>query len=162
DVYTFTATAGQQLLYDGLDNDFDNVGAQVLGPGDVLLANINSDSDSDIFTVPVSGTYRVVIFANTGAATDYAFRLLDVTAANSFNIGDKVSGDLGALGRNAVFYNFAGTAGQQIIYDGIGSNNDNVIVDLYDPTGRKLYEANADFDSGRITLPTAGTYRVEI
>ena len=34
--FTFTATSGQQFFYDGRDNDFDAVNAQLIGPGDVL------------------------------------------------------------------------------------------------------------------------------
>jgi RHS repeat-associated protein len=160
--YTFTAVAGQQLFYDAIDKDFDPIGADLVGPGDHDIFNTNSDNDFGPFTVPTTGTYRLLIYGSQNAAGDFAFRLLDTSAATSFAIGDTVTGDIGPTGSNTVIYKFSGAAGQQVFYDGLGANNDNVRVTIYDPTGRLLYDNNADPDSSGLTLTQSGDYQLII
>src|SRR5262249_30139442 len=63
DHYTFTATAGQRLFFDGQLNSGHGIhvkGFTILKPdGTVLLAN--SEADRDTFVLPTSGLYKVVV-----------------------------------------------------------------------------------------------------
>jgi RHS repeat-associated protein len=156
--YQFEGVAGQKLLYDGLDGDADNVSATLLAPGNLQSFGLNADFQTDPTVLTQSGTYTLVIAGNTTASADYRFRLLDVSAPPAFAIGDTVTGNVGASGREVSFYTFEGTAGQQIFYDALDADFDGVFVSIRDPFNNEVRGANADVDSGVLPLTVTGTY----
>ena len=162
DVYRFVAAGGERLYYDGLDNDFDGVNAQLLGPGDDQVFNVNSDDDFGNARLLLPGEYRLFINGFANASADYKFRLLDLDAATPIAIGDKVQGTLGPLGRDSKVFKFHAVAGQTLFYDGLGDNSDNVRVQILDSLDRTIHESNADLDSGSFEVPVDGDYMLWI
>jgi len=135
----------------------------LVGPGNGQLFNLNSDDEfGRLHNLHARNLSVCSSLAIATYRPDYSFRLLDAAVATNFTIGDTVSGNVGASGREVINYKFTGTAGQNIFVDGIGSNNDNVRLAIFDSAGRQIYENNADNDSAPFALPRTGEYRVTI
>src|SRR5262249_46055604 len=95
DVYRFTGTAGQRLVYDALDSDFEQVGATLLNPiGNFVHINGKADNDAGPFTLLVPGTYWLAIQNNLSTPTHYAFGLLDAAAQPVLPFETVVNGTL--------------------------------------------------------------------
>lgn len=160
--YQFTGTAGQRVLYDGLEADFDNVSAQLLAPGNAQLFSLNADLQSDPLVLPRTGTYTLVLQGNSVAGADYRFRMLDVSAPAEFQVGDTVTGNVGASGREVTAFSFQGSAGQQLFYDALDGDFDAVFVSIRDPFNNELRFSNADVDSAVLPLTVDGLYSVYV
>jgi YD repeat-containing protein len=78
DQFTFNATAGQRLFYDALEADFDSISVRLVSPSGSNLINQNADSDSNIFTLPETGTYQLIVDGSGATTGDYKFQLLSV------------------------------------------------------------------------------------
>jgi hypothetical protein len=158
-LYRVTGSVGQRLYYDSLQNDFDQIGARLIGPdGSVVGINGNSDFDFGPFTLSEPGTYYLFI-ENTAVASDYSygFRLLDAaqTPASSIAFDTTVENSLNpAFAAN--MYRFAGTAGQRLFFDGAPTNQ-SATWSLYGPTDQSAggNSLNSDFE---VILPATGTY----
>jgi len=141
DTYTFAGTAGQRLVYDALDNDFDDVTVQFIAPwGDVLWQQ-NSDSDTAPFTLTDTGTYGVRFVSGSGAVADYAFRLLDASSAPIAAYDTVVTNEL-TNSFGAVVYRVPGLATLRLFVDGLGTPDGSAGYYLYDPDNRQLGSAN--------------------
>lgn len=79
--YTFSGTAGQRIVYDGLENDFDAITATLLSPSGATVTTFNSDSDQAPITLLQTGTYRLLIDGMGATTGTYNFRLLDAGAS---------------------------------------------------------------------------------
>jgi large repetitive protein len=91
--YRFTATAGQRLLYDGLEGDNEPVYMELRSPSGAYVPNMgyfaysyyygsyNADGDYGLATLTESGTYFLFIGSGVATTNHYSFRLLDVNQA---------------------------------------------------------------------------------
>jgi RHS repeat-associated protein len=161
DLWSFAGTAGQQLVYDGLDGDRDNVAVYLLAPGGGVLWNLNADDDAGFATLPEDGTYYVVLDNRMATAVDYSFRVLDVASAAPITPGATVSG-VTATGQAMSLFRFAGTAGGRYYYDGLDGDFDNVTARLYTASGLQITGLNADGDSAQFILDGDGPVTVLI
>ncbi len=158
--YQFQGTAGERVLYDGLEGDVDNVSATLLGPGNSILFSLNADFQTAPTVLTATGTYTLVLQANTTAGADYRFRLLNLNAPTAIDVGDTVTGNVGANGREVSYFSFEGTTGQQIFYDALDGDFDGTFASIRDPFNNELRGANGDLDSGVLSLTVDGTYQV--
>ncbi len=71
-LYTFTGTAGERLDYDALIPSDGSLYALVQTPTGVQLINQNAFSDVG-FTLPVAGTYTLVVYGSGAATGNYSF-----------------------------------------------------------------------------------------
>src|SRR5690606_9175622 len=79
-LFTFHATVGQRLYFDGLDDDTESISAQLIDPAGFSRFTERVDTDSALVTLLRTGPYTLRI-DGTGIATgDYRFRLLDADA----------------------------------------------------------------------------------
>ena len=93
--FTFTGSAGQRLFYDALDADFDAIYVYLYDPaGNNYAIAHNSDSDVGPFTLPLSGTYTLLIKGSGNYTGDYSFRLLDLAAAPAITYGLNVTNQI--------------------------------------------------------------------
>ncbi len=165
DIYTFTGTAGQRLLYDALANNANNLLLSLLSPsGASISINGDTDTDSSLITLTESGTYQLIIEGFVGAASstgDYNFRLIDATAGAIISLDTVVSGTL-TPGARSEFYRFTASAGQRLVFDAITGSGSTFRI--YDPGNTQIDAggiSSASADS-TFTAPVAGTYLIEI
>ena len=78
DVLTFSASAGQRILYDAQDGDFDAIMMTLTTPSGLTLLNQNADYDSSPLQLTESGTYRLTMGGTSDALGDYRFQILNV------------------------------------------------------------------------------------
>lgn len=160
-LYKFQGTVGQQLYFDGTDNDFDAMSATLYDlHGNQVLA-VNADVNSGPFTIAESGQFTLWILGGVNAPADFAFRMLETSTATAISLDTPVTGTVGTLGRETVLYKFAGTAGQRLFYDALDGDFDGIVVQILSPTGRQILNLNADSD-GPFFLPETGDYQVLI
>ena len=165
-VYTFTATAGDALYYDGLPGSSSSLYETITGPGGTNISNGGeADLDYGPYVVAQSGTYTLTISGDGDTAIgSYAFKLHDFQTGStpidpSVAGGAAVTGTL-ATGTSVDFYSFTGTAGQQFYFQGVADAHANgALVYLYSPDYQTITDAYADPNSTfSATLPKAGTY----
>jgi YD repeat-containing protein len=156
-MYQFRGTFGQRLYYDALDADFDAVDVRLIGPRGNPVFSQNSDSDAGPLRLTEDGTYCLLVQGNNSAGADYRFRLSDLSSAPALALNTEESGAL-PTGREAAVYQFRGTAGQQLYYDGLDADFDAVDVRLIAPRGNETFRGNSDSDAGLPRLLEDGTY----
>jgi YD repeat-containing protein len=78
--YTFTGAAGERLTYDALIPSDGSLDVLVQTPSGALLINGNAFNDAG-FTLPVAGTYTVIVYGSGAATGGYSFELERVDAA---------------------------------------------------------------------------------
>jgi len=155
EAYTFTAAAGQRLVYDALDADSLPINARLTNPAGVTVWERNSDNDVEPFTLLDSGIYTLTMDGNGSATGPYQFRLLDVANFPVLSWDTLLTGTLDP-GISAKLYRFEGTVGQHLYLDGLGANAGGQ-WSLYGPNNVNLATAGigADFE---VALPLNGTY----
>jgi large repetitive protein len=166
-LYRFTATAGQKLYLDTSSGQANNdwivfgVDGKLLNYG--FLAEGNRDDWE--FDAPNTGEYVLAILGYGAANPNYKFTLyapeLTVTPIAVDNI---ISGKISQPGEQDS-YTFTGTAGQQLFYDPLNSNNF-AAIHIYDPNGIEIRTINGreiqDVGMDYLTLSMNGTYKVVI
>ncbi len=164
--YTFTGTAGQRLYYDGLASAGYYLFAELTNPFGTNLFDYSSSDDEGPYTLTYSGTYTLTIYSAGDRATgSYGFTLYDTSTAPSITLtpgsGTTESGTL-ATGLSTNLYQFSGTAGQSLYFDGISdSPADGAYATVYNPANGYLTAFYLEGDS-RVTLPSTGTYIVAV
>ena len=157
DYYTFTGTVGQRLVYDALDNDFDNVTVQLVTPSGNAPLHHNADSDSAPITLTESGTYTVRLYTGDDVVRDYSFRIIDAAQAPAvaLTLDTQIEAVL-VPGTRQDVYRFNGTAGQKVFMDAMPTNSGAAWY-LYGPQNQQLSGAGlaSDFE---VTLPQTGQY----
>lgn len=153
DVYQFNGTVGKRLLYDALDNDFDQIAVRLLSPDGSFRINANADSDTGVVRLGTPGVYYLFLESLIATAANYNFRLLDVDAAPQMAVGTPVTGTLDP-GLSAAVYRFSGTQGRLIYVDATGSNTSGQSV-LYGPNNDALVAVNLAQDLEHVPLFTA-------
>jgi len=138
--YRFEATAGQFLVLQRFEFRFS------AGADGYLRFRISIQSSSAIrcattefFRVTGPGPYYLFVRGVQGTAENFSFVVQDPAAAPLLALGTDVTGTL-PTGQSIVFYRLAGTAGERVYYDGLGTNDDNVIATLYSPSGAFLQQ----------------------
>jgi hypothetical protein len=98
----------------------------------------------------------------------YKFNLItpDLTTKPAITFGSDVSGTLTEKGAQD-YYTFNGTAGQQLYFDSLSNNPNNLNIILYDPTGREVVRTNSrselnPHDYAALRLTMNGTYRITV
>ncbi|MGN6548033.1 MAG: hypothetical protein ACTHK7_23565, partial [Aureliella sp.] len=162
DVYTFDATPGQRIFYDGLDSANDDLRALLISPTGRQIFFDHDEANEGPYTLDEAGTYRLNLFGNNDAVGDYHFRVVQPTVTvASLTLGSDVTGTIDLPGDLDV-YTFNATPGQKIFYDGLTSANDDLRALLTSPTGRQIFFDHDEANEGPYTLDEAGTYRLNL
>ncbi|MGO7413302.1 hypothetical protein ACC810_36410, partial [Rhizobium ruizarguesonis] len=107
----------------------------------------------------VAGDYTLTVGGSADATGSYAFRLLDLAAADPITSGHPVSANL-PTGRETLLYSFDATAGERFFFDWRnGTNAAN--WRLIDPFGKDVWSQGfGDRDVETLTL--SGTYTLAV
>ena len=163
--YTFTATAGTVLLYDGMDAD-PWVRVQLLNPdGTAVFGNNDARVDRGPIVLGQTGTYKVQHFTSGQASGTYQFKVQELPknfgpTTNYLELGSPVSGTL-SQGQTKV-YTFQANPGMKILFNGM--SGEGVNANLYDVNGNLVFNLNnfRSLDTGVYTLPLGTVYNLVI
>jgi hypothetical protein len=164
-VYTFTGTVGQHLIYDALTNDPPSpsvISVSLLDPQGVALNAVSGRASTDRgpFTLGQTGTYMLVFDGNGSSTGAFAFRLVDVATLPALPISVGVTNLLDAY--RAGIYSYAGTLGQRLYFRG-NSANPSGVWQLFDPNDAQVYggysSLGGDFE---VALPYDGRYVLKL
>jgi len=169
--YTFTGNANQRVSLKLTNSTIASGTARLLKPDGSTLASAGFNSNGggflDTQSLPAAGTYTVQVDpagANTGSVT---LALYDVPADVTGTItagGSSVTSTIGTPGQNAR-YTFSGTVNQRVSLKLTNSTIVNGAARILKPDGSTLGSTTFAGGSGfldTLTLPTAGTYTVEV
>ena len=175
DIYHFSATAGQNIYFDGnpLGGSAGSIRWTLRDPSsNVIFQNLFISSDGGAETMPATGNYQITVHADASATGTYNFRITNIPPPDTFTIaiGDTVSngvpgpgaGNIEVAGASNV-YSFSATAGQQVYFDGnpLGGSASGVRWTLRDPSNNVIFQNFfISSDGGAETLPVAGTYTI--
>src|SRR5262249_23712702 len=120
--------------------------------------------DQGPIILPISGTYKATVKAPyAGATGDYAFRILDLSAAPQLALGTTTSGTLDP-GERTDIYRFTGSPGQRLFFDPLAGDASNLSFSLIAPDGQTKYfvtDPTAD-KQAPFLLDAAGTYYLAV
>ncbi len=161
--YTFTLGTPARLYFDALTNA--NFTWSLFGPAGLVvnsrgfLGSDSADVGNPLLALP-AGNYQLVI---SGAAGPYRFRLLDFASATLFTPGTVVSNALSPA-NSTVFYQFTGTAGQQVAFDALTTSGFiyQPYVRLFAPLGNIIMRAYLSDNVDTFVLPQSGTYTLTV
>jgi hypothetical protein len=165
DFYRFTGSPGQKVLFNNLQG--------------ATLAAVLSPADHDVFTpfegfsFPITlddqGTYYLVI----QSSGSYSFQFLDVGARPALSFNTAITGILPG-NNSAQTYQFFGSAGQRIVFDGQSASSAGIVV-LYTPSSQDVngfilngQPANPNINGAALNgqfdqvLPGTGTYTLVV
>jgi ELWxxDGT repeat protein len=153
--HTFTLAAPTRLWFDSRTNS-SSTSWWLTGPqGTVQSSRPFYFDDLNLGLLP-AGTYSLNVSGNNG--DPFAFNLLDLSAATSLTLDESITATLDPANSTAA-YAFNGTAGQIVYLDNTDSSYANGTWSLYDQYGKQIgSNKSLNQDSGRITLPSMGTY----
>jgi hypothetical protein len=163
---TFEGTSGQRLSVNSTSNFSGCWNLKINKPDGTQLSNTFNCGSTFVEpqTLPVSGTYTLIIDpsgAATGQATLNLYNVVDATGA--LTIGNaSVNFTTTAPGQNTVL-TFTGTAGQQVTVKSTGSTYNCVRVTLFKPDNTAMtntFSCNSSFNLATQTLPLTGTYTI--
>jgi large repetitive protein len=165
DIYTFTGTTGQQLLYDGLvSNRNSDITAQLISPsGQNIVYNGNNSGvglDGVPFTLTESGNYQIIIDGRAADIGDYAFRLIDLSTAPPVTIGTTITDTL-TPGIESDVYQINAKAGERLYFDSLQKST-GANWTLYKPNGQVSNFVDLSSDLETTTLDANGTYYLVI
>jgi large repetitive protein len=166
-LYRFTATAGQKFYLDTGNGQSGNVWAVYGVDGKQLKSGQVQDNyyDDYEFDAPASGEYTLALIGYGATNPNYKFTLYapDLTTT-PLTMDSIISGKISQPGEQDS-YTFSGTAGQQLFYDPLNSNNF-AAIRIYDPNGAEIKLSNGretqDVGMDYLTLNLNGTYKVVI
>jgi Bacterial pre-peptidase C-terminal domain len=167
---SFSGSEGDRVSLDISGVTIPNAQVKINKPDGSQLASVtvsSSEAFLDTKTLPVTGTYKVVVDP-TGADTgDITLQLYDVPADASGPIAVEtpLASSLAVPGRNAS-YTFNGTAGNRVAVDVSANSFDSVKVGVKKPDGTYLISpvtiTLADGFLDTKMLPVSGTYKVTV
>ncbi|HEY2499109.1 MAG TPA: IPT/TIG domain-containing protein [Candidatus Angelobacter sp.] len=172
--YTFTGTAGQQMSMNLTGNTYTGCNAvvvSILQPSGTSVGSAgactNSTGFMDSITLPVTGTYTVLVNpqgATTGRVTVLLNNFADVTG--TITPGTPLTATTTVAGQNAR-YTFSGISGQQVSASLTGNTYTGcnaVVVSILKPDGSTLSSTglctNGSGTIASVALPSTGTYTV--
>lgn len=165
EIYSFTASAGQKIIFEGGHTLIDSMWHAILDANDEeLISGLFIDAYSMV-ELPSAGTYRIKLYfaAETG---QYNFKLWDGTDDMTITIGTVVTpgspvpgaGKFETKGMTEV-YTFAATAGQAIFLDAQNTTLD-LVWSLDAPSGENVFDG--DFIDQQVNLEETGNYVLTI
>ncbi|MHC5541074.1 hypothetical protein ACYOEI_22865, partial [Singulisphaera rosea] len=160
--YTFTLASPDRLWFDSQTNDNTFVWF-LTGPQGVVYSDTGFGSGERSIGLLLSGTYTLTVYAQGEQTGSFGFSLLSFSGASAVTPGTTVSDSLNP-GDSSKAYKFSGTAGSSIFIDNPNSSSYDPYgytqgyFTLIDALGTTVFNGYLDNDSGRITLPTTGTY----
>ena len=168
-VFRFKGSQGQKLYFDSQIAS-DSMGWVLYDPSNSVISSNtfggNDNGDMEV-NLPSSGEYVLALRGYAGFANTPSYQLEIVTSnvtVNPLTLNQDTSGSITLKG-NQDLYTFTGTAGEQLFYDDLGTGS-NIQVLLTDPTGRVVYNNNANSDHATnedgLRLLMNGTYTVTI
>ncbi len=184
DVYTFNATAGQQVYFELFDvvAELTHINWKLTAPdGTVIfdrILNCCGGSDVGVRTLEQSGTYTITVGddSDPGIGT-YGFKLWNVPAPHQFAIaiGDTVSNGVPGPGAGNIesrgvrdIYTFNASAGQRVyfaLFDVVAELT-HINWKLTAPDGTvifdRIFNCCGGSDVGELTLAQAGTYTITV
>ncbi|MGX9354807.1 LamG-like jellyroll fold domain-containing protein [Roseobacteraceae bacterium S113] len=130
------------------------------------IALQGADGLDNRFTSPLlrlgPGSYTLTVRMPNAGTSTYALRLTDVADAVSITKGEVVRGTLDP-GSETDIFTFEAEAGEQVLLDRLGLiGRSDTSWRLIDPNGKHVLNAAGLLDTGLLTLPRAGTYRLLI
>jgi hypothetical protein len=167
-VRTFTATAGQLLTLNTAGNTIAGADISVLQPNGGTVATLFISTPTgfrDTFTLPVTGTYSIVINPRDQLVGSVTFTLNAVPAnTGTTAIGAPTTVAIGTAGENAV-RTFAATGGQSVTISVTGNTIAGADILVRQPNGGTvgtLFASGPTAFRTAFTLPVTGTYTITI
>jgi predicted secreted protein len=160
-LFTFSATAGEQLYFNSKSVSSGGASWSLYGPNNLSISSANLVSDFQS-VIPKAGTYVLVLQNNGVNVITYSNQVNTFTLnTNALSFGVTVTNNLVQPG-DQQFYTFNGSAGQRIYIDSLTGVYLNISMYLYSPAGVYIGSANLASDFGPMTLPISGTYLLQI
>jgi hypothetical protein len=175
DIHSFTLAADTRVVFDSLTAD-DRLLWSLTGPNGTVLADRRfqySDSYELAGNTSIllrAGSYTLSVDGEGDRVGDYAFRVLDLAAAEEVALDATVTGTLGDAGASGGtpgsapatetrLYSFAALAGERFFVDSLGLSGDNFSLRIFDPKGGLVYGPQAfTSDVDVFTAADAGDY----
>jgi len=165
-VRTFSATAGQNLTVTVTANTIPGVSLVVQQPNGAAVTSFfvsGATGFRDTFTLPVTGTYSVLVDPSGQATGSVTFTLgLVPDNTGTTAIGTPTSVTIGTVGENAV-RSFDATAGQNLTLTVTDNTIPGVSLAVRQPNGgtvATLFVSGATGFRSAFALPVTGTYSV--
>jgi len=159
-VYKISATAGQTLLFDGLDGVMNLASFRLIDPVGRTVAALNSTDDFYPINVGATGDYTLLIAGGTTSAATVHFRLLDASAGTAITAGSTVHVTL-PTGREVAVYRLSATAGHNYYYNGLVAGGATGRAEIYDPNFNLVTSRSLE-DDVQFGAALTGTYYVVI
>ncbi|MGD1919487.1 MAG: beta strand repeat-containing protein [Pleurocapsa sp.] len=156
DIYIFSGSVGQRLLFDGIDGDT-RIDASLTSPSGINIfsfQNVNGDDTTPV-TLTEDGVYRLKIDSNSGTTGDYSFRVLDLVSADELTLGEPISSTL-ANADSMDLYSFTAEAGQKFFLDGQGTRFNGTYT-IYNAGNQAIVSQSFGLDR-EFTIDNTGTY----
>ncbi len=178
DIYTFTASAGQQIYFASLGSSpgfanelrmFDETGAALFG------SRSTAGSDVGVLTLAGGGTYTITVGTDTAdnRTGTYGFKLWNVPPPDQFTIaiGDTITNGAPAAGAGNIespgvkdIYTLTATPGRQVYFDILGTSGFNPTLRMVDDVGAAVFGSRglAGPDVGSLVLSRGGSYTITV
>ena len=167
---TFSGSAGDRVSLDITGVTIPHVQVKLLKPDNSQLGAVtvsSSEAFLDTKTLPVDGTYKVLVDPTEAHTGDVTLQLHDVPAdaTGPIAVETPLASTLSVPGQDAS-YTFNGTAGNRVAVDVSANSFDSVKIGVKKPDGTYLISPTtislADAFLDTKTLPVSGTYRVTV
>ncbi|MEM6398797.1 MAG: Ig-like domain-containing protein [Cyanobacteria bacterium P01_D01_bin.116] len=177
DIYTFTGKVGQQIYFDGLNNNDPKFTMRLIAPSgkELYRGEVENDRGTETIDDPYStyyypglvleeaGTYQIVIDGYENNIGDYSFRFLDLALATNIDLDtdNEISGNLGEFVTEAHAYKFSAKKGQRLYFQSNDGEFNN-IYSLYKPNGEVEFWKYLNNDKEEPELDSDGEYTLII
>jgi hypothetical protein len=177
DIYTFSATAGQEVFFELLDRQgLVQTDWRLQDPsGDVIFQESMYTDNTGPYVLTSGGTYTLTVGLDEewGETGTYQFKLWNVPAPDEFviSIGDTISDGVPGPGAGNIetpavkdIYTFSATAGQEILLDLLDHQGlTQTDWRLQDPSGNAIFQSSMfNGDEGPYALTTSGTFTITV
>jgi large repetitive protein len=161
DLFRFDGWAGQRLFFDSQTSVSD--AAWIVYTPDSYAWLVRNLADDFEMILPVTGTYALAVVSHVEHPVLYAFELVTAqTTSQPLLLGPLTETTLGSRGEQLRF-NFHGSVGQRLYFDGLGGDFPELYSGLLAPDGWFLFQQPyVDADYGPFTLALDGTYTLVI
>jgi hypothetical protein len=164
-LYRFNGSAGQRLLFTWPSSSSGSNGSYYLyAPDNTQILNpySNNFGTTEDVTLSANGAYLLALAGSGSSPVPYTIKAVTpVHHTAALTLGKTVSGSLTGPGQ-IDDYTFSGSAGQRLYFSGQG-NDYFAIATLTGPSGQSVLNGTyTSSNSGPMTLPQDGTYRLSI
>jgi hypothetical protein len=160
--YQYNAPAGLTVALDNQIAAPSSLLIDLLDPFGNPVFSTDAATDVGATVLPRGGKYMLRVHGRSSTATgSYQFNLLDLAADSSpLTLGTTVSDTLPAFQLKT--YQFSGTVGERVFYDGLGSPSLQIYASLDGPSGSVFHFSQPGTQGGPNILPSTGTYTLTI